>query len=429
MNKITVFIFSFLALLLASPSYGKSKVNDVYFKTSNDKTDLVLDISGIADYKAFLLHSPERLVIDVEDAVWNVGAKNFQNINKLVKNVRHGKPNPKTLRIVLDLNKPVKLGKKSFILPTKNNPKHNLLISFSDPSAPKVKRTKKKIDKNKPASMSSGYKYRSDSPFNIPTFKPLASKGYKKWSKPSRPKSSKSSKKVVKRSSYKPLIVIDAGHGGKDPGAIGRSGIREKIITLRYAKALKHILENTGKYRVYLTRKDDTYIKLHNRVAKARKVKGDLFISLHADSHPNPKTRGLSVYTLSESRAKREADKLERKSTKQEVIRDLDIRKESSDVRRLLIDFAQRDTKNNSAILAETLVNELGGEAKLLRRPHRFAGFAVLTGADIPSVLIELGYLSNSYEDRQLQTKSYRVKLTTNIKDAINRYFKKRPLI
>jgi N-acetylmuramoyl-L-alanine amidase len=223
----------------------------------------------------------------------------------------------------------------------------------------------------------------------------------------------------------KPVIVIDAGHGGKDPGATGRLGTREKDITLRYSLALKRELERTGKYKVVMTRADDRFIELGQRVSIARRYGGDVFISIHADSIANRNTRGFSVYTISESRKAAEAKKLLARSDREEVIRGASLRGESRDVKEAIIDFAQDSTKDVSDDFAATVARYLGKKIQPLRKSRREGSLAVLTGSDIPSVLIELGYLSNEYEERLLKRDDHKQKIVTSIANAINEYFTK----
>jgi N-acetylmuramoyl-L-alanine amidase len=221
----------------------------------------------------------------------------------------------------------------------------------------------------------------------------------------------------------KPVIVIDAGHGGQDPGALGKNGTREKDITLRYATELKRALENTGKFRVVLTRTEDVFVPLNARVARARRAKGDILISLHADSHPNSETKGFSVYTLSEERGEREVKKLIEKSDQEKVIGDVDLKGQDNDVKAAIIDLAKNETKNFSESFSFILARNLGKTVQPLQNTRREAGFAVLTGLDVPSVLIELGYLSNEEEEELLKSKQHREKIVNAIKDAIDEYF------
>lgn len=219
------------------------------------------------------------------------------------------------------------------------------------------------------------------------------------------------------------LIIIDPGHGGVDPGAIGHSGTYEKQVVLAMAHQLKKVLEASGSYRVKLTRRRDIFLRLRQRIAIARAAQGDLFISLHADSLNDPSHRGASVYTLSERASDKEAAQLAARENKSDIIAGMDFSAETPEVANILIDLAQRETMNHSARFAGALVDELSREIKTLRRSHRFAGFAVLKAPDIPSVLVEIGYLSNATEERLLQDPSHRQKIAHAIYRGVNRFF------
>jgi len=216
---------------------------------------------------------------------------------------------------------------------------------------------------------------------------------------------------------------LDPGHGGVDPGAIGVSGVYEKKITLAMAKELKEELDKTGKYKVYLTRNRDVFIPLRERVRIARRYDADLFLSIHADSAANKRATGLSVYTLSEKASDREAAALAEKENKADIVAGLDFAEHSKEVSDVLLNLAQRETLNRSSEFATFMVNEMRKSIHTLDNTHRFAGFAVLKAPDVPSVLLELGYLSNRTEERQLQQKSYRQKLAKSARLAIDKYF------
>jgi len=230
--------------------------------------------------------------------------------------------------------------------------------------------------------------------------------------------------KALPQKPQKLVIIIDPGHGGNDPGAISESGLNEKNITLQYARSLRALLAKDGRYKVFLTRNKDIYVGLKERTIKARDLHADLFISLHADTNPEAKVRGLSVYTLSSAAAADEIEKLDNQPDKASVLGHLDLSHENSDAKDVVIDLVQSENRNASAKFAEIAVHELGGETKLLQHSHRFAGFVVLTGIDVPSVLIELGYLSNKYEEKMLIKPDYRKKLVKALAHSVDVYFR-----
>jgi N-acetylmuramoyl-L-alanine amidase len=219
-------------------------------------------------------------------------------------------------------------------------------------------------------------------------------------------------------------IVVDPGHGGADPGTVGARGTAEKHVVLALARELRAVLEATGRYKVVLTRQRDLFVRLRHRVARARDADAELFVSLHADSMANRSVRGASVYTLSERASDREAALLAEKENKADLIAGVDLTGESSEVTNILIDLAQRETMNQSARFGMLLIKELKREVRLLRNTHRFAGFAVLKAPDVPSVLIEAGFLSNRRDETALGQKAYRLKLAQATTRAIDAYFK-----
>ena len=221
----------------------------------------------------------------------------------------------------------------------------------------------------------------------------------------------------------KPLIVLDPGHGGKDPGAISLSGRYEKNLTLTMAQETKKIIESTGKYRVLLTRDRDVALALRERIAFAHKNKADLFISIHADSAKNKNAKGLSVYTISERASDKESMALAERENKADIILGIDLSGETQEVSNILIDLAKRDTMEKSSHFADLLVGRMTSQVTLVKDAHRYAGFVVLKSPNIPSVLLELGYLSNKQEEKLLAQSSYRNRLSKSILQAIDAYF------
>ncbi len=217
--------------------------------------------------------------------------------------------------------------------------------------------------------------------------------------------------------SLKKVIVIDPGHGGHDPGALGAQGY-EKDVNLAAALALKARLERSPRYRVVLTRDDDTYVPLADRVRIAQKAGADLFISLHSDSGPDASVRGASVYTLSDKASNRAARFVSRDDwfMKASLTSDRGV----SDI---LFDLTQRATKNRSAAFAQTLVGRIEGKAPLLRRSQRDAGFMVLLAPDVPAVLLEMGFVSNPEDEQLLRDPSRRGRLMNAVGDSIDDYF------
>jgi N-acetylmuramoyl-L-alanine amidase len=218
-----------------------------------------------------------------------------------------------------------------------------------------------------------------------------------------------------------PTIVIDPGHGGVDPGTIGVGGMREKDVVLQLARTLRDALEASGRYRAVLTRNDDSFLRLRERIAIAREDHGDLFISLHANALRLGSMRGAAIYTLSEDGSDDEAERLASKENKDDILAGTDLSAHDAVVTSILIDLAQRETNNRSIAFAELLAEELGKVTPLVHQSQRSGGFAVLKSPDIPSVLIEVGYLTNPQDAHNLSQPGFRIALAAAVLRALDR--------
>ncbi len=402
------------------------EIRDVRFGKHPDKTRLVVELDQKTDFKSFVLpkeaDKPYRLVIDFPDFEWKAGTiKNPANANIL--DVRTGNVNNGTRRVVIDLQKPPLL-QSAFTLEKKGNIPDRLVVDFKEVSTKTFQNSKRKsfgtlkpqeikkksnsVQKLIKTSEQEGEKINIvDSGTPLPTRKP------KQAVQPRTPLRKK-------------IIVVDAGHGGNDPGAVGAGRLKEKNITLAAAKEFKRQLEKTGRFQVYLTRDNDRYIKLYKRVAIARSRKADLFISLHADSIDKPNVRGASIYTLSNKASDAQTAKLAARENQSDLIAGVDLSHEDKQVADILLDLAMRDTMNQSKFFANSIVKEMRRQGvRILERPHRYAGFAVLKAPDVPSVLVEMGFMSNRNEARLLNTKEYRQKIGHALVMATQSYFTK----
>lgn len=225
-----------------------------------------------------------------------------------------------------------------------------------------------------------------------------------------------------------PVVVIDAGHGGKDVGAPSVLGANryEKTVTLAIAKAIKKELDASGRVRTILTRSDDRFLRLRDRFAVARRNRAELFISVHADSAPTPQASGATVYTLSETASDAEAARLAAKENRADIIAGVDLGVETSEVTDILIDLAQRETMNTSAEFAALLQRELRQDIKVRSQFHRFAGFLVLKAPDVPSVLLETGYLSNEDDSKFLFSPAGQMRIARGVRRAVEGHFLRR---
>ncbi len=374
-NKIVKRIWvMFLCLLFSTNvALANNVIKDIRTGQQPDGVRLVIDGSEKFDYDAFLLDNPNRLVIDVKNATLKDKPKIAKN--KLVSEIRFGElNNVKGKRIVFVLNGNANIKKKFILEPNATQKNWRLVIDLN--------------------TTNSGVVITSATNNNGPRVK---------------------AKKVV---------VLDPGHGGKDPGAIGRSyKTYEKNITLSMGKELKRMLEAKG-YKVYLTRSTDIFIPLRRRVQIARGYHADLFISIHADSTVNRKAQGFSIYTLSETASDKEAEALAERENKADIIDGMDFSDNSPEINDVLISLSQNDSRNKSSKFATYVVNEVKRNVKMVNNAHKFAGFAVLKAPDVPSVLLEMGYLSNYTEEKQLRQPWYRKRIAEHMVKAVDRYFK-----
>ena len=356
---------------------------------------LVFDADQSFDYKVFLLSDPKRLIIDTQNIKVNPQITKDLTANAFLSEPRLGTVGVDDVRIAFNLKKSA-IVKKAFLLAPQSSFGWRFVVDLELVS-----------DREFASRLGSSHAITNDN--------------YKE-SKVAQ-KASTSKQYIKENSNQKKIIVLDPGHGGHDPGAIGYSGVYEKNITLAFGRELKALLDKTGRYKVYLTRSTDKFIPLRERVNIARRHKADLFMSLHADSAKNRSAKGLSVYTLSETASDKEAAALAERENKADVIAGLNLVEHSKEVSDILINLAQRETMNRSSEFASFMVQEMQKKVKLVNNTHRFAGFAVLKGPDVPAVLLEMGYLSNRQEEKQLQQKAYRNKLGQATVKAIDRYF------
>lgn len=361
-------------------------------------TRFVLDVSQKVDYHVFTLPDPYRVVIDFPDMEWKINKEALDRLvrdNPTIKGFRFGQFGQSGGRVVMEVSEPVSV-KNSFVLNPVGPHPFRFVVDLA------------KTDHLSFMRESEASKQAAAKP--DPVMKKV----------PPPPTSVPQARKDTRK-----IVVIDPGHGGVDPGAISVNGYHEKNLTLAISKELARQLNATGRYKAVLTRNDDDFMALRERVTFARAAGADLFISIHADSHGEWETRGASVYTLSTEASDKEAAALAAKENKADIIGGLDLSRQDRDVASILIDLAQRETMNRSKIYAGMLVEEFDrAHVTLLpHRPHRSAGFAVLTAPDVPAVLLEVGYLSNKTDERALMQQSHRQKLARAIIKAADAFF------
>lgn len=398
---------------------AKPAVTDAKLGIEPDLTRVVLNLTGKADYRIFALPDPSRIVIDLSEVDWQIPAGRKLQGRGLVAAMRYGLFKVGTSRVVLDLAAPAKVVQVKYLEAADGLPLR-LLIDLKPSDEAAFQATAKTTLF---ASVESRIvKEPAGAGTPAAKAKPADSGDQQKQAASALPQATPQNEAKAKKTKKKPLIVIDPGHGGIDPGAIGINAM-EKNVTLAVARSLKKQLLATGQFRVVLTRDSDVFIPLRDRFKVAREQEADLFISLHADSHPSGKARGASVYTLSEKASDSEAEALATKENKSDVIAGVDLSNESEVVSGILIDLAQRETTNLSSRFATMLVNELKSATLMLEHSHRFAGFAVLKAPDVPSILLEMGYISSDQDEKLLTDGDYQKKLAKSISRAIQDYF------
>jgi N-acetylmuramoyl-L-alanine amidase len=344
-----------------------------------DSTRVVFDVSGPVKHKLFSLNKPHRAVIDLKNATLKKNTTQPKALDKYLKGIRSGARNKNDLRIVLDLKKQIKY--KIFQLQPNKHYGHRLVIDLFDVEIKQVKKeeTRKEIKKE--------------------TQQPAKLRDV--------------------------IIAIDAGHGGDDPGAKGPSGVYEKNVVLKIAKNLAEVINKERGMRAVLIRKSDYYIKLRNRIEKAREYKADLFISIHADAFRDPKVRGSSVYVLSKKGASSEAAKwLAEKENSSDLIGGVSLENKDDLVASVLLDLSQTASLEASIDIADRILKGLRKIGKVHKRNVQSAPFAVLKSPDIPSILIETAFISNPIEEKKLTNSKHRKKMSNAILIGLKGYFR-----
>ncbi|MGB6349023.1 MAG: N-acetylmuramoyl-L-alanine amidase, partial [Pseudolabrys sp.] len=330
-----------------------------------------------------------RVVVDLPQVTFKVAANTGEQSRGLVKAFRYGVIMQGGSRIVLDTKGPVRI-EKAFVLDAAEGQPARLVLDLV--ATDRVSFLRNVALENHPAHAAAVKQNET----------PVKADG-----------------------DSRPLIVLDPGHGGIDNGTKGSGGELEKDVVLAFAQTLREKLESSGKYRVAMTRTDDTFIPLAERVRFARARSAALFISVHADALPRREgqAEGATVYTLSEHASDAEAARLAETENKADVIAGVDLTAEPNDVANILVDLAQRETKTFSAQFAHTVVGELKNAARMHKQPLKSAGFKVLLAPDVPSVLVELGYMSTKDDLKQLTSTAWRARTAQAMVQAVDTFF------
>jgi N-acetylmuramoyl-L-alanine amidase len=337
---------------------------------------------------AFTLADPYRVVVDIPEVTFQLPAKAGETGRGLIKAFRYGLMMPGGSRLVFDVTKPVRID-KAFVVDATDATPARMVLDLAPTDRDSFLKKIALENKLEPA--------------DVPP----------------------SSEAVGKSGDSRPLVVLDPGHGGIDTGTKGPGGELEKDIVLDFALRLRDRIEKAGKYRVLMTRSDDTFIPLPDRVRVARNAGAALLVSIHADSLPKKEgdAQGATVYTLSETATDPEAERLAEQENRADVIAGVDLKDEPEDVAGILLDLAQRETKTFSVQFAHKLVDDLKGATRMHKTPLKSAGFRVLRAPDVPSVLIELGYVSNKDDLASLLSDSWRDRTADSVAHAIDGYF------
>ena len=363
-----------LLLICAANAASATEVKSVRVRLGADHTRAMIELTDAADYRVFTLTEPDRLVVDVMHARLR---NNIDGAGRgLVRSVRSGQPEPNRLRIVFDLTEPVR--PKSFLLDPASRSRHRLVVDMVKASAP-------------------------EEPVRNVAVVPSAQQ-----------------RNVV--------VAIDAGHGGADPGAVGAGGTYEKRITLKVAQLLAARIDAEPGMRAVLIRDGDVFIPLHKRFQKARDEKADLFVSIHADAALNRSARGSSVYMLSTRGASNEAARyLAERENGADLVGGVSLGDKDQMLAAVLLDLSQGATLEASAMAAEHVLGALTRMGKAHKRYVERANFVVLRSPDVPSVLIETGFISNPDEEKKLNDPQHRVRIAEAVMLGVRDYFHTAP--
>jgi N-acetylmuramoyl-L-alanine amidase len=367
--------------------------NNARVAGDRERTRFIADLSKKVDVHVFALGNPYRVIVDAPDVNFQMPDGIGKEKRGLVTAYRYGLFAPGKSRIVIDVSGPFLID-KAFVLEPRDDQPARLVIDLVPTDEKTFQAKLKEAKPPQPASEGAAV---------IPQAPPRAPDA-------------------------KPVVVLDPGHGGIDPGT-NPNGVPEKEVVLAFAKVLKTKLAATGRYEVYLTREDDTFVPLRERVEFAQKKGAGLFLSIHADYFPNQaeKTTGATVYTLSDQASDDEAKELAAKENFSDALAGIELPNDSDAVvANILIDLAQRETQNRSTLFARSIVGELASRSALHTRRLRSAGFRVLKAPDVPSVLLELGFLSNPDDEKRLTSEAWRDRIADGVVGSIDGYFAKR---
>jgi len=393
-------------------------------KHDSNTTRVVFEFTGkqtLTPQKLFTLQNPDRVVVDFPLTKFTTKVEKVK-IDKglVVSNLRQGQFDKDTTRLVIELAQPVKTSTFSMKATKSQGPR---LVLDLIPTKARVKISQSVKKQPQAAKTSITQKTAKATKENVPDEVNITQSGGPIVIE--QPSATPSIVATGKKRRDKVVIIIDPGHGGVDPGAIGKSKSYEKDVVLAIGKEVRDIINDTPGYIAYMTRDRDIFIPLAQRVKTAQRKKADLFISIHADSHANRDVRGGSVYVLSETSSDKEAERLARLANEGDMVAGIDLSDEDDQVRDILIDLVQRETMNKSAIFAREMLNEMNSVVKMKSTEPRFAGFRVLKAPEVPSILIEASYMSNPDDESMLNNEKAQKRLAASIARGIFNYSRK----
>jgi len=391
----TLAITAFLALCGASGPESASAqpavtASGARIAGDNARTRFVFDLSESVPMSVFGLSDPYRIIIDLPPLKFDFDQSTNSIGRGLIERWRYGQFSSRTSRLILDLSGPAVVD-RSFVLPAQSGQPARLVVDLLKTTPDAFAAV---------AAVASIRAHEEDLRIR---------------------KSDRLSVGAGRR--LRPLIVIDPGHGGIDTGAVGKQGIPEKTIVLDFASVLKHKLEASGQFEVKLTRSEDVFIRLKDRVEYARGLEADLMISIHADSVRQKFVRGASVYTLSDRASDAISEELAQGETRSEVLAGLHIPETEDSVSDILLDLTRRETTNFSIYAGRHIVAKLGESVALVNNPLRSASFRVLRAPDVPSLLLELGFLSNDEDEKHLTAPQWRDEAAASIVKSLKKFF------
>ena len=373
MRIITALVLSTVACTCLA---GQAAVKNVRMWPAPDRTRIVFDVNGPLEHTLFVLHNPARVVVDLRDTTLESDIDRPTDAGQLLRRIRYAQRNHRDLRVVFDLRKPVR--PRSFLLKPNKKYGYRLVVDLYD--------------------------------------KGDAKESLKESIKRAAPRNPGKLRNLI--------IAIDAGHGGEDPGTIGRKGTREKDVVLAIAKELNRQVKNERGMRPFLVRRGDYYIGLRRRMKIAREQRADLFVSIHADSFKDPRVRGSAVYVLSRNGASSEAARwLAEQENAADLVGGVSLDDKDDLLASVLLDLSQTATLSASTDVGTNVLKQLGTLGKTHKRRVQRAGFMVLKSPDVPSILVETAFLSNPKEEKRLRSRSHQRKLAVAMMSGVRSYF------